>query len=98
MKKSGNCRTASILLDGVYTFNDYGDEDVMAEEKKPIKVACTMTIKGDRLTLDWSESDPAPISSWGFPRPALLSASYCSTMLAFPQLGRLDNGVIRNIE
>ena len=86
------------LPDGVYTFSDYGDEDVMAKDKKPIKVACTMTIKGDRLTLDWSESDPAPISSWGFPRPALLSASYCSTMLAFPQLGRLDNGVIRNIE
>jgi N-methylhydantoinase B len=86
------------LPDGVYTFSDYGDEDVMAEEKKPIKVSCALTIKGASLKLDWTESDPAPISSWGFPRPALLSASYCSTMFAFPQLGRLDNGVIRNIE
>jgi N-methylhydantoinase B len=86
------------LPDGSYTFSDYGDEDVMAEEKRPIKVTCHLTIKGDKLKLDWSESDPAPLSSWGFPRPALLSASYCSTMLAFPELGRLDNGVIRNIE
>jgi len=86
------------LPDGVYEFSDYGDEDVMAVEKHPIKVTCTLTIKGSDLKLDWTRSDPAPISSWGFPRAALLSASYCGTMFAFPELGRLDNGVIRNIE
>jgi N-methylhydantoinase B len=86
------------LPDGVYEFSDYGDEDVMAEEKHPIKVTCVLTIKGSDLRLDWTKSDPAPISSWGFPRAALLSASYCGTMFAFSELGRLDNGVIRSIE
>jgi N-methylhydantoinase B len=86
------------LPDGVYEFSDFGDEDVMAAERDPIKVNCILTIKGRDLKLDWTGSDPAPISSWGFPRAALLSASYCSTMFAFPELGRLDNGVIRNIE
>jgi len=86
------------LPDGVYEFTDYGDEDVMAPEKGPIKVHCVLTIKGSDLTLDWSQSDPAPVSSWGFPRAGLLSASYCGTMFAFPELGRLDNGVIRSIK
>lgn len=85
------------LPDGVYEFSDYGDEDALAPERGPIKVHCVLTIKGSDLTLDWTESDPAPISSWGFPRAALLSASYCGTMFAFPELGRLDNGVIRSI-
>ena len=86
------------LPEGVYEFSDYGDEDVMASQKEPIKVNCVMTIKGGELTLDWTGSDPAPISSWGFPLPALLSASYCGTMFAFPELGRLDNGLIRSIK
>jgi N-methylhydantoinase B len=86
------------LPDGVYEFSDYGDEDVMAPEKGPIKVTCVLTIKGSDLTMDFSKSDSAPISSWGFPRAALLSASYCGTMFAFPELGRLDNGVIRSIK
>ena len=86
------------LPDGVYEFSDYGDEDVMAPgEKSPIKVTCVLTIRGSELTIDWTQSDPAPISSWGFPRAALLSASYCGTMFAFPELGRLDHGVIRSI-
>ena len=86
------------LPEGTYEFNDYGDEDVMASEKAPIKVNCVLTIKGGDLTLDWTGSDPAPVSSWGFPRAALLSASYCGTMLAFPELGRLDNGLVRSIK
>lgn len=86
------------LPDGVYEFSDYGDEDVMVPEKHPIKVHCILTIMGSDLTLDWTKSDPAPVSSWGFPRAALLSASYCGTMFAFPELGRLDNGVIRSIK
>jgi N-methylhydantoinase B len=61
-------------------------------------VNCILTIKGGDLTLDYTASDPAPVSSWGFPKAALLSASYCGTMLAFPELGRLDNGLVRSIE
>ena len=88
----------AALPDGVYEFSDYGDEDVMAPERGPIKVHAKLTIKGSDLILDWKDSDPAPVSSWGFPRAGLLSASYCATMFAFPELGRLNNGVIRNVE
>jgi N-methylhydantoinase B len=61
-------------------------------------VHCKLTIAGDQATLDWSGSDPAPTASWGFARPALLSATYDGTMHCFPELAPLNHGVIRALE
>lgn len=85
------------LPDGVYEFEDYGDKDVMHPEQPPIKVKCKMTIKGSDVTIDWSGCDGAPKGSWGFTRPALLSATYDGTMHCFPHLTPLNNGIIRSL-
>ncbi len=86
------------LPDGIYEFEDFGDRDVGTDSDDPIRVVCKMTIDGDQATLDWSECDPAPVASWGFARPALLSATYDGTMHCFPELAPLNHGVVRALE
>ena len=83
------------LPDGEYEFEDYGDKDVMHPDQPRIRVHCRLTIDGEHATLDFTESDDAPRGSWGFARPALLSATYDGTMHCFPELTPLTNGVTR---
>lgn len=83
------------LPDGVYEFDDYGDKDEMHPDKPRIKVHLRLTIDGDHAELDFTESDDAPVGSWGFTRPALLSAVYDGTMHCFPELTPLTNGITR---
>jgi N-methylhydantoinase B len=86
------------LPDGVWEFDDYGDQDVMKEGKPPIRVHCKMTKKGTKLTFDWTQSDPQPIGSWGASRATLIGANYLGFMICFPRLFPLNNGIIRNLE
>ncbi len=85
------------LPDGEYEFEDFGDRDIGKPEQPPIRVHCKLTIAGDTPTLDWSASDPAPVASWGFARPALLSANYDGTMHCFPELAPLNHGITRTL-
>ncbi|HVC13989.1 MAG TPA: hydantoinase B/oxoprolinase family protein [Acidimicrobiales bacterium] len=87
----------SRLPDGSYEFEDFGDHDIGKEGQTPIRVHCKMTIDGDQVTFDWTESDPAPIASWGFARPALLAANFDGTMHCFPELAPLNHGVVRSV-
>jgi len=86
------------LPDGDYEFEDYGDVDVMHPELPRIRVHARLSIRGDRVTIDLRESDPAPRGAWGFARPALLSAVYDGTMHCFPHLAPLNHGIIRSLE
>ena len=83
--------------DGEYYFEDFGDEDACSPDQKPIGVRCTMTVKGDNLTFDWSESDPQPISSWGASRPTTISGNFVGLMYCFPGLFPLNHGIIRAV-
>jgi len=85
------------LPDGEYEFEDYGDKDIGHAQQPKIKVHCKLTKKADNVTLDFTESDPAPVAAWGFSRVGLLSAVYASTMHYFPELTPLNNGVIRRL-
>ncbi len=85
------------LPDGVYEFEDFGDRDIGREDQPPIRVHARMTIDGDQVTIDWSNCGPAPKASWGFARPALLSATFDGTMHCFPELAPLNHGVVRSI-
>ena len=86
------------LPDGTYEFEDFGDCDVLHPDKPRIRVHVSMTIAGDQVTFDFSKSDPAPISPFGFARPALLSSVYDGTMHCFPHLVPLNHGITRSIE
>lgn len=86
------------LPDGEFEFEDFGDRDIGREDQPPIRVHAKLTIEDDRVTIDWSDSDPAPNASWGFARPALLSATFDGTMHCFPELAPLNHGVVRSIK
>jgi N-methylhydantoinase B len=46
----------AALPDGVYTFEDYLDNDGIVDQ--PLTIALSMTIAGDAMTLDFSKSSP----------------------------------------
>jgi len=86
------------LPDGEWEFEDFGDQDVMAEGKPPIRVHCKLTKKGSKLSFDWTDSDPQPKASWGGSRATLIGGNYLGFMICFPQLFPLNHGIIRNLE
>ena len=86
------------LPDGEFEFADFGDMDVMNPKHPRIKVVCVLRKKGNQVVLDYTQSDPAPMGSWGFPRPALLSAGYAATVHYFPHLAPLNHGIIRSLK
>jgi N-methylhydantoinase B len=53
------------LPDGEYFFADYADED--QEGGYPVRVAITLKIHGDTLTIDYTGSDPQLVSSMNMP-------------------------------
>ena len=87
----------AALPDGVYEFEDFGDVDIMHPDQPRIRVATRLVIEGDRVKVDFTESDPAPRSPFGFTRPSLLSAVYDGTMHCFPHLIPLNHGITRSI-
>ena len=91
-------REVHSIPDGVYEFVDYSDGDEGHPDHPPIKFHCKLIIKGDRVVIDWTESDPAPRGPAGLTRPALLSATYDGTLNCFPHLAPLNHGVIRAME
>jgi N-methylhydantoinase B len=86
------------LPDGEWEFEDFGDQDVMAEGKPPIRVHCKLTKVGSKLSFDWTDSDPQPKASWGGSRATLIGGNYLGFMICFPQLFPLNHGIIRNLE
>lgn len=86
------------LHDGEWEFEDFGDQDVMAEGKPPIRVHCKLTKVGSKLSFDWTDSDPQPKASWGGSRATLIGGNYLGFMICFPQLFPLNHGIIRNLD
>lgn len=86
------------LPDGEYEFEDFSDKDIMHPDTPRVRIHCRMTIRGQQVTLDFSESDPAPRGPFGFPRPSLETAVYDGTLHCFPHLAPLNHGLARSIE
>lgn len=91
-------REVETLPDGTYEFQDFLDLDEGRSVKQPIKVHCRLTIAGSDVTIDWSESDPAPIGPQGVTYPAAVSATLDGTLHCFPHLNPLNHGIIRAIK
>ena len=78
------------MPDGTWDFEDFGDQDVMTAGKPPIRVHCTMTKRGTKLTFDWTQSGPQPRGSWGCSYATLTGGNYLGFMICFPQLFPLN--------
>ena len=78
----------SALPDGVYLGEDHTDNDCF--EKVDVAVRVAMTVKGDRLTLDFSDSDP---QMRGFKNSSLAN-TYSAAYLALSSF--FDTTIPRN--
>lgn len=86
------------LPDGEFEFEDFSDMDAMHPDTPRIRVHCRMRISGDKVTFDYTGSDPAPVGPFGFPRASLETAVYDGTLHCFPQLAPLNHGLARSVE
>ena len=51
-------RVVSDLPDGRYDWEEFIDQDPGSEDKHPVRIKLTTIIDGDRLTLDFTDTDP----------------------------------------
>lgn len=86
------------LPDGTYRFTDFCDHDIGRAGHPRVKFVCRLVINGDRVTVDWTESDDAPVGPAGLTLPALSSATYDGTLHCFPHLVPLNHGIIRALD
>jgi N-methylhydantoinase B len=87
----------ATLPDGTYEFEDYIDHDEGQEGHPAVRVVLKMTIDGDNVTYDFTETEKI-VGPAGLPFPGFQSASYDGTLHIFAHLAPLNHGIIRAIE
>ncbi len=85
------------LPDGEYRFTDHIDFDVRSDSREPLPITCVMSISGDRMTFDFSESAPQAKSAVNATRSLLWSAVVVATKAVFPDVA-VNQGVFNAIE
>lgn len=85
------------MSDGTAEFEDWIDEDPLDPQRRPVRVHLRLTKDGDRLTFDFSESDPQPKAGVGSTRPLTQSGVYVATLNLFHDIP-FNHGFIRNLE
>lgn len=83
------------IPDGVFEWDDWIDQDPKTGEPK--RVALKMTIAGDQLSYDFSESDAPVQSAINSTYPGLCTAVFMTTKALFPQV-MLNEGLLRAME
>ena len=74
----------SALPDGCYSFSDILDNDGVKDEA--LTIALDMTVKGDRLTLDFSRSSPQCAGPVNISRATAIAACYVALKHLFPDV------------
>jgi N-methylhydantoinase B len=91
-------RVIRSIPDGEYFFADYTDEDSVGGN--PCRIALNLTVKGDELLFDYSESDPQLNSSLNIPtggdgRHALLMVGTIYVLGLLDRTLYLNSGALR---
>jgi N-methylhydantoinase B len=74
----------SRLPDGEYSFEDMLDNDGVRDA--PLRIALTLTIAGDRLTLDFTGTSPACAGPVNISRATAIAACYVALKHLFPDV------------
>ena len=72
------------MPDGTYTFEDFLDNDGIADE--PLTIALDLTIAGDRMTLDFSRSSPPCRGPINIAYPTSVAACYVALKHVFTEV------------
>ncbi|HEV7267550.1 MAG TPA: hydantoinase B/oxoprolinase family protein [Falsiroseomonas sp.] len=83
------------LPEGSFSFEDYLDNDGVADER--LTIALDMTIRDGRMMLDFSRSSPACLGPINISRATSVAACYVALKHAFPDVPA-NAGVLRPIE
>jgi N-methylhydantoinase B len=91
-------RAIASIPDGQYFFADYTDEDSVGGN--PCRIALNLTVEGDELIFDYSESDPQLTSSLNIPtggdgRHALLMVGTVYVLGLLDRTLYLNSGALR---
>jgi N-methylhydantoinase B len=85
------------LPDGEWSFEDWIDDDGV-ELEKPIRLFVTMTKRGDRMTVDWTGTDPQVKGAINNTYSYSKAASYTAIRSVLPNAIPNNEGVFRAIE
>lgn len=85
----------TALPDGLYSFDDFLDNDGVKDEA--LRIALDLTIAGDRLTLDMSRSSPPCAGPLNISIATTVAACYVALKHAFPDVPA-NAGVLRPVE
>ena len=86
------------MEDGSVEFEDFIDCDPLsADLSRPVRIHLRLTKKGDRLTFDFSQSDPQPKAGIGCSRALTQSGVYVATLNLFHNIP-FNHGFIRNVD
>ena len=85
------------LPDGQWSFEDWIDDDGV-ELEKPIRLFVTMTKRGDRMTVDWTGTDPQVKGAINNTYSYSKAASYTAIRSVLPANIPNNEGVFRAIE
>jgi N-methylhydantoinase B len=96
-----NARSLRALIedmpDGTYELTDYIDRDPGAKSDEPLPCKLALTIDGDSLTLDFTDSAPAARGAVNGTLPVTTSGVICAIKCIYPQI-ELCAGINRTIE
>ena len=88
----------AAIEDGSVEFEDFIDCDPLsADLSRPVRIHLRLTKKGDRLTFDFSQSDPQPKAGIGCSRALTQSGVYVATLNLFHNIP-FNHGFIRNVD
>jgi N-methylhydantoinase B len=82
---------------GIYTWEDWVDEDSASPGKPPFRVHLTLEIRDGELIFDYRASDPQPAGPSGNPLPMTWSATICALMNMVPGVP-YSHGIVRRIK
>ena len=85
------------LPDGTFTFEDWIDDDGI-EVGKPIRLLCTITKAGDRITVDWTGTSPQVKGAINNTFSFTKAASYTAVKSVISPEIPTNEGVFRAIE
>jgi N-methylhydantoinase B len=85
----------AALPDGQWSQEDFLDNDGRTDV--PLRIACDITVAGDRLTLDFSRSAPACAGPVNISRATTVASVYVALKHLFPEVAA-NSGVLDPIE
>ncbi|MBV8916431.1 MAG: hydantoinase B/oxoprolinase family protein [Acetobacteraceae bacterium] len=81
----------AALPDGQWSQEDFLDNDGRSDQ--PLRIACDITVAGDRLTLDFSRSAPACAGPVNISRATTVASVYVALKHLFPEVAA-NSGVL----